>query len=97
MPTNDAIDKKLEDLDIVKAIENKDVPYVIVQIKQLINAARAEATKRALDKARHFVFKIDFDYDLDEETQMQINAYMLQVVEQHSAFIEALQKQHEVD
>ena len=43
MPTNDAIDKKLEDLDIVKAIENKDVPYVIVQIKQLINAARAEA------------------------------------------------------
>ena len=30
------IDKKLEELDIIEAIENKDVPYVIEQIKALI-------------------------------------------------------------
>ena len=30
------IDKKLEELDIIEAIENKDVPYVIEQTKGLI-------------------------------------------------------------
>ena len=39
------IDKKLEELDIIEAIENKDVPYVIEQIKALI----VESNNKAWD------------------------------------------------
>ena len=55
MPTNNEIDKKLENLEIVKAIENKDVPYVITQFKGLIDEtdkeARADERKQAIVKA----------------------------------------------
>ena len=50
MTTNDEIDKKLEELDIIKAIENKDVPYVITQIKGLIDETDKEA--RADERAK---------------------------------------------
>ena len=44
------IDKKLEELDIIEAIENKDVPYVIEQIKALIVEFNNKAWE-AYDKA----------------------------------------------
>jgi cell fate (sporulation/competence/biofilm development) regulator YmcA (YheA/YmcA/DUF963 family) len=52
METNDEIDKKIEELDIVKAIEHKDVPYVIAQIRGLINEARSEGCKEWVEVER---------------------------------------------
>jgi hypothetical protein len=48
MTTNDEIDEKIEELDIVMEIEHKDVPYVIAQIRGLINEARAEGYKQGI-------------------------------------------------
>ena len=63
MPTNDEkldaeIDEKLDDLDIVRAIEDKDVPYVMAQIRGLIKEARAEGYKEGYKSA---LFNIDTD------------------------------------
>jgi hypothetical protein len=67
MVTNDEIDNKLEELDIIKAIENKDVPYVITQIKGLIDEtdkeARADERSRVLAECEyrlHHEFMQDF-------------------------------------
>jgi hypothetical protein len=48
MTTNDEIDEKIEELDIVMEIEHKNVPYVIAQIRGLINEARAEGYKQGI-------------------------------------------------
>ena len=56
MRTNDKIDneidKKLKELDIVKAINPKDVPYVIMQVRGLLNEVRAEGYSEGYRKGR---------------------------------------------
>ncbi len=59
--------------------------------------ARSDTAKQILDDAKHFVFKIDYDYDISEEEQMQINFHMAEVLEQYSAFLENLKKKYKVD
>lgn len=41
METDDEMFGKMEELDIANAIKNKDVPYVIAQIKGLIGESKA--------------------------------------------------------
>ena len=72
MATNDEIDNKLEELDIIKAIENKDVPYVITQIKGLIDETdkEARADERANIEARN---KIHEKYHELNDKDIEIN------------------------
>ena len=51
------IDEKLDDLDIVRAIEDKDAPYVIVQIRGLIKDAKAEGYKEGQKDAAQQIFE----------------------------------------
>ena len=44
MITKQEIDKKIAELDIEKAIENKDVPYVIINIYGLIQEVQKQTT-----------------------------------------------------
>ena len=67
MATNDEIDKKIEELDIVKAIEHKDVPYVIAQIRGLINEARANEREQSIVKAAQKAGKNAFYPSTKEE------------------------------
>lgn len=51
MATNNKwIDKRLDELDIVRAIEDKDVPYVIVQFRGLINQAIEDERQRCIEE-----------------------------------------------
>ena len=57
----------------------------------------AHTAKQILDDAKRFVFKINYDNDISEEEQIQIDFYMAEVVEQYSAFLNNLKKKYEVD
>ena len=57
----------------------------------------AHTAKKILNDAKHFVFKINYDNDISEEEQIQIDFYMAEVVEQYSAFLNNLKKKYEVD
>ena len=64
MTTNDEeIDAILSDLDIVEAIEDKDVPYVVTQIRGLIKEIEIKARADSYRKGQEDLVKCIFEAD----------------------------------
>ena len=57
-----------------------------------LNEARADERAQVLAKAEHFNFKIKFGREIGDEEMAELSGWFNQVVEQHTKFIEGLEK-----
>jgi hypothetical protein len=95
MATNGEIIEKYDEL--ITDEEGEEAEAIVGgNMRKALDEARAAEREKVLDEAKHFVFKITYD-NLSEEEQMQIAFYMVEVVEQYSAFLKKLKKKYEVD
>ena len=68
---DEEIDKRIKDLDIVEEIENKDVPYVIEQIRGLVKEAQIRETEEKIVKKIEIEFNT-LAVDVDNIDRIEI-------------------------